>query len=101
TLLRADPREWPLRVVLPTNRLGILPSPKSFIWLALLFASVVLSSGYFWYAAQRDRVESQAVTTLRTVADLKAGEIALWYSDIRTTVTGLAVAPFDAGLLRA
>src|SRR5690606_25266954 len=39
TLLRADPREWPLRVVLPTNRLGILPSPKSFTWLALLFAS--------------------------------------------------------------
>ncbi|MBA3852762.1 MAG: hypothetical protein C0503_00015 [Gemmatimonas sp.] len=101
TLLRTDPTHWPLRVVLPTGRIGVLPTARNFIWLALLFASVVISTGYFWYAAQREQAEQRAVSTLRTVADLKASEIALWYAGIRTTVMSLGRAPLDADLLRS
>ncbi|WKW11423.1 response regulator [Pseudogemmatithrix spongiicola] len=101
TLLRTDPTHWPLRVLLPTGRIGVLPSPRNFVWLALLFAAVVGSSGYFWYVSQREEAERRAVATLRTVADLKAGEIALWYEGIRTTVMALSNVPIDAAVLAA
>ncbi len=101
TLLRSSPTSWPLRVVLPTRRIGVLPTTTNFLWLAILFGGVVISSGIFWYVAQRERAESAAVTTLRTVGNLKAAELAQWYEGLRSTAATLVDAPLDADWLRA
>ncbi len=101
SLLLSVPTSWPLRVLLPIGRIGVLPTPRNFISLALLLAMLVVSSGYFWFLSQRRRAETDAVSTLAGIAELKAAEISRWHLGLRSTAHALANAPLDAQRLRA
>lgn len=84
------PDTWPLRVLLPRSRPGVLPNPGGFVWLALLLAGIVITSGYFWYRGERLRNEQRAIATLATIATLKAREVSNWYRGHRATAVALS-----------
>ncbi len=78
-LLDLGPDTWPLRLVSPSARPGVVPSKGAFVWLAMLLSGIVLTSGYFWYRGEVARNERRLTTTLGTIVTLKSREIATWY----------------------
>ncbi len=89
-LLHLGPDSWPIRLMVPNARPGVLPQKGAFVWLALLLSSVILSSGFFWYQGEAERNEERTVATLGTIVTLKSRELGNWHRGHVSTASAIS-----------
>ena len=101
-ILLAGTRAWPLRVLVAAEPTGAAPpSRAAFRSFALLLSGVVLASGYFWYQAERGRMQARTLAAHAIAADLKAAELAQWIAGHLATANSLRALALAWGDLNA